>query len=321
MRTCLAALVLVLTCTACEQRADGRTGAAEEALAAAPTYVQPAGTVVVNFSVDDRENRVYGDLGLKWKGGFFVDRFTRLLVRDDSWSGGVDLYGFPALFDDGPWTTGGHEPAGAKPGDHVLGMVAFAYPPAAGEDAFGYGLIDVMYERSYGNGWIWSGPNGTLVIPAGATGELVAPGVRLQKFGKQDLRLVLDTKALVDRGWPWDLSFVGVKSGTWGWGVAGMEDLGDGVFALELGTLLDAGLLPHTGLLRQGTESEFAFVLGWEDYAGWQRDDDAGWFWAPFGEGVSAATRCKRLDRWVPAPVGRAWNANTSVIAPSACAE
>jgi len=316
MRSILSVLGLVLLCTACEKPADGRLGVTGEALDA-PAFVQPAGTVAVGFSVDDRLNRVYGEGDLKWKGGFILDPATRILTRDDGWSGGVDLEGFPTLHDDGPWTTGGHEPVGAQPGDHVWGVTVFVAPPVAGEDAFQYGLIDALYERSYGNGWIWYGPNGTFVVPAGATEPITAEGMRFDKFGKQDLRFVLDTKALSEPGWTWDTWFVGVKSSWWGWAVAGMADLGDGVYAVDLGSLLE--FLPHTGFMMQGSSAEFVFMLGDYEYVVWNTDG-TNWWPEVQTAGVTVQTRCKNAEAWVPVPIEFADDLNTMITAPSACA-
>ncbi len=292
-------------------------------------FVQPAGTVPVNFSVDDRLNRIYGDGDLKWKGGFLVDPATRILVRDDGWSGGVALEGFPTLHDDGPWTEGGHEPIGAKPGDHVWGVTVFV-TPAAYDQAFQYGLIDAVYERDYGNGWAWRGANGQFVVPAGATSAVTAEGLRFDKFGKQDLGFAVDTKVL-----SWDLSQVArlwVKSSWWGWATAPMDYAGDGVWTFDLAPWIENGVLMHSGFMKQGSFAEFVVVLedpwgNWNDYVIWTFDGTSWVRTFPLA-GITARTRCKNLDQWIPQPIAYApWLAtnaatgNPMLVAASACAD
>lgn len=283
--------------------------------------VQPPGTVAVSFSMDDRLNRIYGDGDLKWKGGFSVDPATHLLVRDDTWSGGAALEGFPTLYDDGPWTDGGHEPAGAKPGDHVWGTTVFVAPPPEGELTLQYGVIDAVYERNYGNGWMWRGSNGSFVVPAGATAPVIAAGQRFGKFGKQDLGFTVDVNALRQPSWgTWNTGWVGVKSSWWGWALAPLDDLGQGIWSFELEPWIANGVLMHTGLMRQGASAEFVIVLGGDDYVEWIWD---GTSWIPDFplDGVTARTRCKNASAWTPQPVAFAQNGNPTVMAPSACAE
>src|SRR5438128_12662313 len=90
-----------------------------------PTYVKPAGTVAVNFSVDDTANKVFADKDLQWKGAMAFDAVTQKVTADPTWSGP-----WAPLYDDGAWTSGGHEPAGATAGDHILGAAVFITPPA-----------------------------------------------------------------------------------------------------------------------------------------------------------------------------------------------
>ena len=76
-----------------------------------PTFVQPAGTVVVGFSVDDTANKVFKDKDMQWKGAMIYDAATNKITADATWGGP-----WASLYDDGPWTAGGHEPAGATAG-------------------------------------------------------------------------------------------------------------------------------------------------------------------------------------------------------------
>lgn len=311
MRRILWLVGLVSLCTA------PRVVMAEDAHA----FVQPPGTVAVGFSMDDRLNRIYGEGDLKWKGSFYVDPITRVLVPDDTWSGGAALEGFPTLYDDGPWTAGGHEPAGAKPGDHVWGTTAFVAPPPEGELTFWYGVIDAVYEWNYGNGWMWRGPNGSFLVAAGATAPISAAGQRFGKFGKQDLGFSVDVNALQQPSWgTWNTEWVGVKSSWWGWAVAPLNDLGGGLWSFALEPWIAAGVLMHTGLMHQGASAEFVIVLGGDEYVEWTFD---GTSWIPEYPlaGVAALTRCKNAEAWSPQPITFAWNGNPTVIAPSACAE
>lgn len=315
MRSRLEILGLILLCLAY----------AVPALAGEP-FVQPEGTVPVNFSVDDRLNRIYGEGDLKWKGGFLFDPATRVLVRDDSWSGGVELQGFPTLYDDGPWTQGGHEPIGSQPGDHVWGVTVFVSPDPTSDQAFDYGVIDAVYEWNYGNGWMWRGTNGRFVVPAGTSSAVTAEGLRFAKFGKWDLGFVVDTKGLLQPpGGTWDVAAVGVKSSWWGWAVAPMDDTGDGVWTFDLSPWIEAGILMHTGFMKQGSSAEFVVVLfdaqgNANEYVIWNFD---GTNWVPNFplDGLTARTRCKNSGTWLPQPIGFApWNGNPMVIAPPGCA-
>src|SRR5437870_6132320 len=92
-----------------------------------PTFTKPAGTVAVNFSVDDTANKVFAAGDLKWKGSMIYDTATNKVTKDDTWGGP-----YATLFDDGPWTNGGHEPDGATKGDNIWGVTVFVTPPATG---------------------------------------------------------------------------------------------------------------------------------------------------------------------------------------------
>jgi hypothetical protein len=66
-----------------------------------------------------------------------LDPASRIATRDEGWGGP-----YPRLYDDGPWTAGGHEPAGAVAGDHRWGVTVFIKPPATGIAQYEYGLVD-----------------------------------------------------------------------------------------------------------------------------------------------------------------------------------
>jgi hypothetical protein len=315
---------LLLT-AACGGSAPGATVPASpvsQALAGAetrPVFVPPPGTVPVNFVVDDRANRVYGAGDLKWKGDFLVDETTRLLTQDVTWSGAAPgappRSGWPTLYDDGPWTRGGHEPVGARAGDHVWGVTVFATPPVVGTVTYFYGLIDESYEARLGNGWVWGAPNGSFDLVAGASLAVDAPGMTFPRFGWNDLGFTLDGTALWP-GMPWNLATVTVKSSAWGWSELPMLDLGGGKYGFALSPLIGRGrLLPHTGLLRPGAWVEFVFVLGGQEYKAWFTDGTS-WWQQCLVEGVGASTTNTCGGRTTPAVVGLAADGNTSITAP-----
>jgi hypothetical protein len=203
------------------------------------------------------------------------DSTTRIATKDGSWGGP-----FAKLYDDGPWTTGGHEPVGNVAGDHKWGIAVFITPPATGSDTYEYGLID----SSQGNGWLWRGANGTFMVAAGATADLTAAGIAMTAFGTTDFKLVVDKAALLaqtlaDGGTTsadggvlgWDTSKVRVKGSGWGWnnvelfddGTHGDATSGDGKYTFELSQYAGAGkMFPKTGLGSSGDKFEFVWVFG-----------------------------------------------------------
>lgn len=305
----LAALALGLGIAACGSSDDP-----------APVgFAQPAGTVAVNFSVDDTANKVFAAGELKWKGSMLYDTTTRKITFDGTWSGGTGLQWAP-LYDDGPWnqnnaTTGqpGHEPAGSVAGDNRWGVTVFATPPATGSQTYEYGLIDVLYETNFGNGWIWRGSNGTFTVNAGATAAINAPGLTLLPFGTTNMRLMVDTNGLGAGTW---VPPVAVKGSAWAWGEITLLDdgtkgdmtVGDGIYTFELSQYVGAGSArPHTGLLSTGDTPEFIFVFNGVEYK------DAGG--VAEQTGVSAATMPSG-GAWTPATVGIAGNNNTFITVP-----
>lgn len=225
-------------------------------------FPRPAGTVAVNFTVDDSANQVYQAGELLWKGSMVYDSTTRKIGDvDASWGGP-----WAPLYDDGPWTAGGHEPVGATAGDHKWGVSVFATPPATGSATYSYGLVD----HAFGDGWIWVGANGNFVINAGATSDLTANGLTLPPFGTIDLELVIDTNNL-DAGGTWDTSKVAVKGSAFAWsltplldnGALGDATSGDGKYTFVLSNYVGAGhTLYHTGMCHSGDQPEFVFTFG-----------------------------------------------------------
>jgi hypothetical protein len=229
---------------------------------AAPTggFTQPAGTVAVNFSVDDSANKVYAQGDLVWKGNMLFDATTRKITVDAT---GWDMKMWAALYDDGPWDQGtpaGHEPKGSTAGDHKWGVTVFITPPATGTTNAEYGLIDNTYEDAFGNGWIWLGMNGTFTVAAGATAPINAAGLTIPKFGTTDLQLTIDLTA-VDAGM-FDTSAVGIKGSGWAWGVQTLT-IANNKAVFTLSSVIGAGKpFSHTGLFNAGDKPEFNFVFG-----------------------------------------------------------
>jgi hypothetical protein len=234
-----------------------------------PTFVQPAGTVAVNFSVDDTANKAYastsggaGPSDLQWKGAMIYDPATNKVTADATWGGP-----WAALYDDGPWTAGGHEPAGATAGDHIFGVTVFVVPPTTGTgDTYSYGLNDNLYQTKFGNGWIWpAGPNGAFTVAPGATTPIKADGLTLKKFGTTDLQLTIDKTALLT-GTAWDTSKVTLKGSGWAWGEVTLTATAN-TYVYTLSSVVGAGnQFPHTGLFNSGDKPEFIYVFNGKEY-------------------------------------------------------
>src|SRR5205807_1305280 len=82
-----------------------------------PLFTKPAGTIVLGFSVDDSNNKVFADKDMEWKGSMIYDATTNKATFAGDWNGGNGPYA--PLYDDGPLSQGGHEPEGSKAGDHI----------------------------------------------------------------------------------------------------------------------------------------------------------------------------------------------------------
>jgi hypothetical protein len=289
--------VLTVTAAACGSSSDpGPTPT--------PPFPQPAGTVAVNFKVDDTANKVFSAGQMSWKGSMKYDSTTRKVAVDSTWGGP-----FATLYDDGPWSAGGHEPAGAVAGDNIWGVTVFVTPPATGTAAYEYGLIDNVYETQFGNGWMWTGSNGTFSVAAGATAELNATGLTLPKFGTTDLQIVLDTKNL-EPGTTWVTTKVTVKSSAWGWSEITVVPDAAGKATLTLSDNVGAGKkYSHTGLLLAAAKPEWVWVLNNVEYK-----TAAG---VASVVGVTAATKVTGATTWTTAPVlVNATNKNTYITAP-----
>jgi len=223
--------------------------------------VAPPCTVPVNFTMDDTAAQSFGPGEAQWKGSWKYDAITRIGYYDAGWSGP-----FPPLYDDGPWTTGGHEPIGEVAGDHVFGATMFVQVPEE-KVTYAYGLID----HTFGDGWIWPGSqNGGFDVLPDATAAIDAQGVVRPAPGTTNLKLVLDTAALkAPATGTWDTSEVRVKGLAWGWFEVPMYDDGthgdataaDGKWTFQLSDWTGPGKPARGGLLTAG-EWPFVFVFG-----------------------------------------------------------
>jgi hypothetical protein len=225
--------------------------------AAVNGFPQPAGTVPVNFSVDDTANKVYTAGNLQWKGAMIYDEVTRKVVQDAT---GWDMAKWATLYDDGAWTAGGHEPVGSTAGDHKWGITVFATPPATGSTLFEYGLNDTVYQTAYGDGWSWVGANGMFTVAAGATSPITATGRTFPAFGTTDMKITVDLANL--GAGDFDTSMARIKSSAWSWGLQTMT-IANNKATFTLSDATGAGKpLSHTGLVSTGMKPEFIVVFG-----------------------------------------------------------
>lgn len=270
-------------------------------------FQQPAGTVAVNFAVDDTANQVWKAGELEWKGQVDFDSTTRIATKNDAWLNPV--HGWAKLYDDGPWDQGnppGHEPKGSVAGDHKWGVTVFVTPPATGQPplTFEYGLRDATNPDPANGGWVWIGPNGQFAVPAGATVAINAPGLTFPARGTVDMQLVLDSHALLAVTPPWDTTTVKVKGSAWGWveltavddGTKGDATAGDGKYTFVLSQGINPSAPPYPGLLKTGDKPEFVWTLNGVEY----KDPANG---AAAVDGVSAAVKAQGAATWTTVPV------------------
>lgn len=226
-------------------------------------WTRPEGTAALRFRVDDTANRTYQGGQLKWTGSFAWDAATNTIKYATSWLPTDGPY--PPLHDDGPWDSGGHEPAGAVAGDHVFECEVWFR--AEEDTTFEYGALN-EFDR-----WVWIGPNGVVTVPKGSTDTIEVPGLVLPAFGDVDLKVTLDLAALhpdfADIA-PYDpgsgLGYrIHLKSSANSWtpvellddGQRGDDAAGDGIFTY----VQSSNLGPHDGLLAEGTHAQFVFVF------------------------------------------------------------
>jgi hypothetical protein len=282
-------------------------------------FPRPAGTIAVGVTVNDTANHVFSDGQLEWKGSMMYDAVTRTVTKDTTWSGP-----WAPLYDDGPWTSGGHEPAGATAGDHIFGTVVFVTPPATGSDTYEYGMNDAVYQTNFGNGWIWpAGPNGTFAVAAGATADISASGLTLAAFGTKDAQLTIDVAAaLAASNGPWDSAKITVKGSAWAWSevtLCSSTTTACGTTGTKTFTLSDnvgtGKTFAHSGLLHSADKPEFIFVFNGKEYKTASGDAQT--------TGVTAGTRTGTTGSFAAATVAvysksgtPAGNGNTYITVP-----
>ena len=273
-------------------------------------FPQPAGTVAVNFTVDDSANKGFAAGNLQWKGAMVYDTVKRTIAADSTWGGP-----FATLYDDGPWTAGGHEPAGAVAGDHKWGITVFAKPPATGTDTYSYGLNDASQVKGAvlvgPNGWMWIGDNGSFSVASGATAAVTAPGLTLKTPGNTDIQIVIDTNALGTG--TWDKTYITIKGNFLTWSRILLTPDAAGKATFVLSNFVGAGkLLPQFGLAASGDKPEFGFNFGTGDGVEYKDANKA-----MITTGITAGVRTGTSGAFTAATVAvNATNKNTYITIP-----
>jgi hypothetical protein len=143
-------------------------------------------------------------------------------------------------------------------------VAALAGVASGGSDtAFEYGA-------EYNNGsWIWTGSNGTFMVPAGATQPISATGLMIPAFGQIDLMLEIDTTMLA-AGFTFTpgTTTLTVKGSSWGWAEVELAAATPTTtYRFVLSENVGPGTArPHAGLLNSGDHPEFVFVIGGVEY-------------------------------------------------------
>lgn len=281
---------------------DGGTDAGTDA------GITDAGAVVaINFSINATGRPgFYADEDLEWKGAFSYDKTTRMLTYASNWPGP-----YAGLWDDGPITSGGHEPPGATAGDDIFGISAKIAVPAA-DLTLEYGA------QTKEGGWIWVGGNGSVLIPANSITPITADGMTLSPEGDVDLRLFLNTTNLAAPHTFTAGDTITVKGQMSNWeedpafddGTHGDVTSGDGIYTYTLSDNAKRRLK-----LTNGTNVEFIWVLH-------HLLPDAGFDNVEYKVGSVAATSGTSADindnaaGWVAATISMAANDNTQVVIP-----
>jgi hypothetical protein len=158
----------------------------------------------------------------------------------------------------------------------------------------------VQYGAQDENGWIWSGTNGELLVPANQTLPLTASGMSIPAAGTIDLKLTINTSALAP-GVPFTPGdLVRVKCSASNWFPSPTIGLGP-VYSMTLSNVVGPGTTyAHTGLLHSGDRVEFVFTFGPDSNAVEYRVGSAA-----SAVGVTAQTK----------PPGGAWTAVTVTTA------
>lgn len=282
-----------------------------------PAFQQPDGSVAINFTVDATGRAdYYEDESFEWKGAFTYDGTTRIMTYASDWAGGEGPYA--PLYDDGPWTMGGHEPIGAVAGDDKFGITVFLMKPAE-ELTIEYGAQTCCGSSG---GWIWPGStNGSVTVGPTTTGPVTADGMTLPAEGTTDLKLMLDTSALSGGHTIASGRAVKVKGTFSDWAVDQAYDDGthgdptasDGIYTYTLSENEARRLYPASG-----AEVEFIwiFCVAGTDCA--EGDNGAPYKGSSEAEtgGVMAATKGASESTYTTRTVTLADNGNTQVAIP-----
>lgn len=222
----------------------------------------------IRFQVDDSQNQTYSDGQLVWTGSFSWTAADNTIMPATSWLPEDGPY--PALYDDGPVSQGGHEPEDSAKGDHLFETEILFQ--AVETTSFEYGVLN-EFDR-----WIWIGLNGVFEVPAGSTATLTIPGLTIPAFGEVDLKISLDIHSLhpdfADIT-PFDpLTGLGYKiylKGSFNsWtpvqllddGNKGDDTAGDGLFTY----VQSQNLGPHDGTLYPGQHAQLVFVFAMDGF-------------------------------------------------------
>ena len=238
-----------------QDRAGGGD-AADDIHAGEPRWTIPDGYASLTFVVDDTANSTYGDGDMEWNASLVYDRDTNIVEYSASWLPEEGPY--PPLYDDGPYTEGGHEAIGQTAGDYIFSAEVFFL--AEEETVFEYGLINDL------DHWIWVGPNGQVTVAAGETETVAAAGYAFPAFGDIDLRVTMDISELHEEFvFDPEVDSLFVKGSMISWkpvqlldnGERGDASADDGIYTITLSEYLGA----HDGLLALGQEAQFVFVF------------------------------------------------------------
>ncbi|MBM4343431.1 MAG: IPT/TIG domain-containing protein [Deltaproteobacteria bacterium] len=256
------------------------------------------GLAILTFEVDDSANKTFADGEIVWTGSFSWDSKTNTVVYATSWLPTDGPY--PALYDDGAFSKGGHEREGATKGDHIFSTQVLFH--ASADTTIEYGALNEL-----GN-WMWIGPNGQVPIAKGKTGVVAFPGIKIAKHGAIDLKVALDTAKLNAKMAKWNLKDFAfyIKGSMNMWtpiqllddGQKGDEKAGDGVLTYQ--HKLNLG--KHDGGLNAGDEAQFVFVTTQGDQL-----PDAGQEYKgateAYKDGIAAWTNTGAAGAWAAAEV------------------
>lgn len=265
-------------------------------------FTQPANTTALNFTIDATARAgEFEDGDLEWKGSWVYDEATRTITAfDDTWPGPE----IP-LYDDGPWTAGGHEPAGSVANDDKFGVTVF-FPHQSIETTFRYGA------QTKEGGWIWpESENGTLVVAPGAAGPLTAAGFTMLPVGNVDVKIVINSGNL-ESGFtaagPYQIKGT-LTSGPWNLasayddGTHGDEVSGDGNFTYVLSE--DEA---NPSLVASGSTQQFVWVIDGAEYKAGGAASDVG---------VTAFTKGPSATEWTAATISKVGtDQNTAIVIP-----